>query len=59
MKPKKVENIVKNTFLKKCRGRIGDLNGGTKGPKKFISRWLRPKKNNLRMKIRNDGSIRN
>ena len=41
---KKVEKKVKKTVLKKCRGCIGDLNGGTKGPKKNISRWLRPKK---------------
>ena len=28
--------------IKKCRGWFGDLNGGTKGPKKIIARWLRP-----------------
>ena len=41
---KKSKKHRKKSLSGKCRGPIGDLNGGTKVPKKIISRWLRPKK---------------
>ena len=58
IKKRKKKKTWKKTVLKKCRGRFGDLNGVSKGPKKLYRGGYDQKKN-LRMKIRNDGSIRN
>ena len=48
----------KKTFSKKSWGWFGGTFGGTKVPKKFISRWLRQKKNFFRIDRQPSQSVR-